>query len=83
MVSIKPEIFAFRTGWDFRRIPEGPWSAKQIEHIATTARALLINKDISVNLAHELQRVVPNTRLIEIKGLQLLFWNPAVFERIK
>jgi hypothetical protein len=83
IVSIKPEIFAFRTGWDFRRIPEGPWSVKQIKAIATTARALLINGDISINLAHELQRIVPNTKLIKIKGLQLLFWEPVVFEKIK
>lgn len=79
----RPAIMAFRTGWDFRHIPSGPWGHEQLVRIAGSARAILIDSRESQQLARSLRRIVPDARLIKVGGAPIFLWGkpqPALGE---
>lgn len=77
VLNSRPAIMAFRTGWDFRRAPKGPWSQGDLERIAATATGVMIDSRMDEQLARALQRVVSKPRLVRIGGVAMFLWgNP-------
>ena len=75
VLNRRPALMAFRTGWDFRHIPSGPWPHEQLVRIAASARAILIDSRESKQLARQLQHVAPGARLIKVGGAPILLWG--------
>ncbi|WP_156782148.1 hypothetical protein [Acidihalobacter aeolianus] len=76
VLSSRPGLMSFRTGWDFRRIPSGQWSHAMLMRIADAATGLLIDSRQAARLARALHDLVPNPRVLRLGSEPLLIWGP-------
>lgn len=75
VLSERPMMVRFLTGWDVRQIPRGPWSDAQLRQIAAAARGLLVSDPESAALAAGLRRIMPQATSSVVAGRQLLRWT--------
>ncbi len=75
VLSERPMMVQFLTGWTVRQIPPGPWSDAELGDIATAARALLVSDRDSAELAARLRQRLPRASLRPLAGRQLLQWS--------
>ncbi len=76
VLSERPMMVQFLTGWTVRQIPPGPWSDAELRNIAAAARALLVSDRDSAELAARLRQQMPEATLKPMAGRQLLQWSP-------
>jgi hypothetical protein len=72
----RPMMVQFLTAWQARQIPPGPWTDAGLRHIASAARALLVNDRESFELAARLRALLPQATMRQVAGGQLLQWTP-------
>ena len=78
VLSERPMMVQFLTGWKVRQIPQGPWSDARLRQIAAAARGLLVSDPESAALAAGLRRIVPQASSSTVAGRQLLRWSPPL-----
>ncbi|AOU98974.1 hypothetical protein BI364_14335 [Acidihalobacter yilgarnensis] len=71
----RPGLISFRTGWDCRYVPAGPWTHVELLRIAAAARALMIENRQAEQLAHALRGVVPDMRAYRVAGVAMVVWG--------
>lgn len=75
VLNSRPRLMAFRSGWDFRRIPRHAESHQTLLRISDNATALLISSYEGQRLAKALRPIVPHPRFYRVNGALLLIWG--------